>query len=319
MAPTGERDLSVIVVNWNTRERLRDCLASVEKHLSRLDHEVIVVDNASSDGSPEMVEREFPRVRLARNDRNAGFGRANNQAMAIAEGRWFLLLNSDTILVDDSVETLFGQVQREPGLGIAHCRLNLPDGRVQHTAYRFPSLGLALVEDLGLYKLMPKATAGAMLLSGYWDYCEERDVDWVAGAFMLLPRTVFAETGGFDERLFMYGEDMEWCYRIRDRGWRVRYYPQTQITHFDHVSSDLRWGDERIAICLRRRYDIYRERQGKARAALLVALNSAGAALRVAYYSMRMLGGPRAQAYSEMRAYSARALRELFALAVARR
>ncbi len=116
-APTGERDLSVIVVNWNTRERLRDCLASVEKHLSRLDHEVIVVDNASSDGSPEMVEREFPRVRLVRNDRNAGFGRANNQAMAIAEGRWFLLLNSDTILVDDSVETLFGRGPARAGPG----------------------------------------------------------------------------------------------------------------------------------------------------------------------------------------------------------
>jgi GT2 family glycosyltransferase len=190
---------------------------------------------------------------------------------------------------------------------------------LQHTAYRFPSLGLALVEDLGLYKLMPKAKAGPLLLSGYWHYAEERDVDWVAGAFMLLPRGVYAETGGFDERLFMYGEDMEWCYRIREQGWRIRYYPGASITHYDHASADLRWGDERIAICLRRRYDIYRERRGKARASLLVALNLAGAALRVAYYSVRALGGPRARAYAEMRAYSATALRELTALAVARR
>jgi asparagine synthase (glutamine-hydrolysing) len=318
-APTVDRDLSVIVVNWNTRERLRDCLASIERHLPRVDHEVIVVDNASSDGSPEMVEGEFPGVRLIRNDRNVGFGRANNQAMASAAGRWLLLLNSDTVLVDDSVDGLFERVQREPDLGIAHCRLNFPDGRLQHTAYRFPSLGLALVEDLGLYKLMPKAKAGPLLLSGYWHYAEERDVDWVAGAFMLLPRGVYAETGGFDERLFMYGEDMEWCYRIREQGWRIRYYPGASITHYDHASADLRWGDERIAICLRRRYDIYRERRGKARASLLVALNLAGAALRVAYYSVRALGGPRARAYAEMRAYSATALRELTALAVARR
>jgi asparagine synthase (glutamine-hydrolysing) len=318
-APTVDRDLSVIVVNWNTRERLRDCLASVRKHLSRLDHEVIVVDNASSDGSPEMVESEFPEVRLVRNDRNVGFGRGNNQAMAIAGGRWLLLLNSDTMLVDDSVDVLFERVQREPDLGIAQCRLNFPDGRVQHTAYRFPSLGLALVEDLGFYKLMPKARVGPMLLSGYWHYAEERDVDWVAGAFMLLPREVYAETGGFDERLFMYGEDMEWCHRIRDLGWRIRYYPQAQVTHIDHASADLRWGDERIAICLRRRYDIYRERSGRPRASLLMALNLAGAALRLYYYSVRALGGPRAQAYSEMRTYTAKTLRELFALAVGRR
>ena len=312
--PDAERDLSVIVVNWNTRELLRDCLASLQEHLAGVDHEVIVVDNASSDGSPEVVEEHFPDVRLIRNQQNVGFGRANNQAMEVAAGRWFLLLNSDTVLLDKSVEALFDRVRKEPEIGVAQCRLVLPDGRTQHTAYRFPSLRLALTEGLGLYKLMPKAAVGPMLLSGYWDYADERDVDWVAGAFMLVPRAVFEQTGGFDERLFMYGEDLEWCHRIRDSGWRIRYYPEASVKHFDHSSSEIRWGDERVVRSLRSQRDIYRERHGRARTALYLGLVVTGAALRTGYYSLRRITGPRAEAYAEMHRHAAFALRALLAL-----
>ena len=302
-------DLSVIVVNWNTRERLRECLASIEAHLCGVPHEVLVVDNDSSDGSPEMVEESFPGVRLIRNAENVGFGRANNQAMRVARGRWFMLLNSDAVLVDDSVAALFEQVQEDDGIGVAHCRLEFPDGRLQHSAYPFPTLATAAVENLGFYKLMPEKRAGSMLLSGYWDYAEERDVDWVAGAFMLMPRDVFERTGGFDERLFMYGEDLEWCYRIRDAGWRIRYYPQARVKHYDHASSEIRWGDERVALCLQRQRDIYRERNGRLKTSAFMGIGVLGAALRTAYYSVRALGGKRAEAYGEMRRHTALALR----------
>ena len=310
-AAAAERDLSVIIVNWNTVGRLRDCLASLQQHLVGVDHEVIVIDNASSDGSADMVAEQFPAVRLVRNDENVGFGRANNQAMRMARGRWFLLLNSDTVLVDDSVARLIATVRDEPGLGVAQCKLVFDDERLQHSVYRFPSLRLALFEDLGLYKLVSRKRAGEALLSGYWDYGRERDVDWVAGAFMLIPRTVFDLIGGFDERLFMYGEDLEWCYRIRDAGWRVRYYPDASIKHFDHVSSEQRWGDERIDICLRRQRDIYRERTGPARSAALSALRIAGAALRTAYYSARVAVGPRSDSYRDHQRYAAHSLRAL--------
>jgi GT2 family glycosyltransferase len=319
-AMADERDLSVIIVNWNTQDLLRDCLASLDEHLGGLDHEVIVVDNASSDGSADMVASEFPSTRLIRNDENVGFGRANNQAMRAARGSWFLLLNSDTMLLDRSVSALVERVREQPGLGLAHCRLVFPDGRTQHTVYRFPSIRLALLEDLGLYKLMPKRAAGPELLSGYWTYDEERDVDWVAGAFMLLPREVFDATGGFDERLFMYGEDLDWCYRIRDLGWRIRFYPDATVMHRDHSSAEIKWGDERITLCLVTQRDVYRRRHSVGRAAALMSLRAFGAALRTVYYTFRTrLGGPRAEAYEDMRAYTARALRALLPLMLPRR
>jgi asparagine synthase (glutamine-hydrolysing) len=320
--PAPERDLSVIVVNWNTRERLRECLASVREHLSSVDHEVIVVDNASGDGSPEMVAEVFPDVRLIRNQENVGFGRANNQAMLQAGGRWLLLLNSDTEVLDGSVASLFRRLQHdENGIGVAHCKLVLPDGRLQHSVYRFPSLRVAFVESLGLYKLLPEQTAGSVLLAGYWDQAEERDVDWVSGAFMLMPRVVFEQTGGFDERFFMYGEDLEWCYRIRDRGWRIRYYPEAAVRHSDHASSEIRWGDERVFRSLKSQRDIYRERHGRVRTAAFMALGVAGALLRTGYYSLRrrLAGGARAQAYAEMQRYTALSLRILLSLILGRR
>jgi len=311
-------DLSIIIVNWNTRELVQACLSSISGNLASVPHEVIVVDNASRDGSPEMIATEFPHVRLVANAENVGFAVANNQAMKAARGRWFMLLNSDTELVDDSVARLLERVRDEPDIGVAHCQLRFRDGRLQHTAYRFPSIRLALFEDLGFYKLMPRRAPEA-LLGGYWHYAEERDVDWVAGAFMLLPREVFEQTGGFDERLFMYGEDMEWCYRIRDRGWRIRYYPAASIMHVDHASSEIRWGDERIALCLRRQRDIYIERNGRRRGTVLMLLRVVGASLRTAYYSLRVgLGGPRAGAYRDMQPYVRATFRALISLTLRR-
>jgi GT2 family glycosyltransferase len=313
-------ELSIVIVNWNTRERLRDCLASIAKHLSAVSHDVLVVDNDSSDGSADMVAEQFPDVRLIRNEENVGFGRANNQAMLEARGEWFLLLNSDMLLTDDSVATLFEKVRKEPGIGVAHCRLVFPDGRTQFTAYRFPSLGLTAFEALGLYKLVPRKRAGMMLLVGYWDYEEERPVDWVAGAFMLVPREVFEQTGGFDESLFMYGEDMEWCYRIRDRGWQIRYYPDASVVHFDHTSADIRWGQERVALCLQRQRDIYSLRAGRLRGTLLTAIQLVGTLLRAAYYTVRSrLGSEKAAAYEADRQYAVYSAKALFAIATGRR
>lgn len=307
--------LSIVIVSWNTRAILKKCLDSIFEHLANVSFEVIVVDNASTDDSAGMVASLFPSIHLIRNEQNAGFGQANNQGMHAAGGDWYLLLNSDTFLVDGSIAQLVNRVSLASDIGIAQCQLRMEDGRLQHSAYRFPSVPLALIEGLGFYKALSKRQAGRLLLSGYWDYAEERDVDWVTGAFMLLPAQVFRETGGFDERLFMYGEDMEWCYRIQDRGWRIRYFPQARIIHMRHASADLKYGEARIALCLRRRQEIFGARYGSSRAAALLASEIVGAVLRVAYYSARVwAGGPRAGAYIGWQRHSRIILRGLVTL-----
>jgi asparagine synthase (glutamine-hydrolysing) len=315
-----EPDLSVIIVNWNTREILKNCLTSVETYLKAVSHETLVVDNASSDGSAEMVAKEFPQVRLIRNTENVGFGRANNQAMRAAAGRFFLLLNSDTVLIDDSVARLVTRVRADREVGVAHCRHLMSDRRLQHTTYRFPSIKLALLEDFGLYKVLPVQKRGETLLGGYWDQDRERDVDWVAGSFMLLPRRVFEETAGFSEAYFMYGEDMEWCYRIRDRGWRIRYYPEASVVHLDHSSSDIRWGGRPIATCLERQVDVYAGRHGRLAGALYNLVKIGGTLVRIAYFSVRNVsGGAQRDYYRQMRQYYIVCLRALAALAVGTR
>jgi asparagine synthase (glutamine-hydrolysing) len=319
--PTLESpDLSVIVVNWNTQGLLRDCLSSVATALRSVSHEVILVDNASSDGSPEMVEREFVGVRLIRNTENVGFARANNQAMRVAQGRWFLLLNSDTRIEDDSVARLFERVHDEEGLGVAHCRLLLGNGRLQYSTYRFPSIRLAALEGFGLHKLLPRRWRAPLLLSGYWEEDQERDVDWVSGAFMLMPRAVFQQTGGFSEAFFMYGEDLEWCYRIRDAGWRIRHFPQASIVHLDHSSSAIRWGERRVAICLQRQLEIYGARHGRARQTLLHLVSGAAAAFRIAYFGTRrfVTTGERRAYDTEMMRYYIVSLRTFVKLARSR-
>src|ERR1044071_7080013 len=230
--------LSIIIVNWNTRDITRDCLRSIGEHVGGMAYEVIVVDNASSDGSAEMIRAEFPDVRLIANDDNLGFGRANNQAMRVARGDFFFLLNSDTVIFDDAVQRLVKFIADDLQIGIAGCKLLFEDRTLQGSCSRFPSIRCALLEDLMLYKLLPRRLQGEWLLGGYWPHDHARDVDAVWGAAMQVRREVFEQTGGFDERIFMYGEDLEWCRRVRDYGWGIAFTPEASIVHLNHKSSE---------------------------------------------------------------------------------
>jgi GT2 family glycosyltransferase len=312
--------LSIIIVNWNTSGITRNCLASIRRYAAALDCETIVVDNASADDSVARIRAEFPEVRLIENTANLGFGRANNQAMRTARGRFFLLLNSDTLLIDGSLDRWLSLLDREPAIGISGCKLLFEDLRLLSSCSRFPSLRFAALEELMLYKLLPRRVRGELLLGGYWDHDRERDVDCVWGAAMMVRREVFAETGGFDERYFMYGEDLEWCMRVRDRGWRVTFTPETRIVHLDHRSSEKLYGDTRIDLCMQRYYEIYRERRGSAVMATLFGVKTLGAALRVAYFGLgaRMRSGE-AQRYAASQAgFYRRCLRYHIGAATAR-
>ncbi|MDA8067653.1 MAG: asparagine synthase (glutamine-hydrolyzing) [Actinomycetota bacterium] len=283
-------ELSVVIVSWNTRDLTRAALQSLQTHLGSLPHEVIVVDNNSSDGSQAMILEEFPQVRLMANDENLGFGRANNQGMAVARGRYFLLLNSDAALIDDGVVRLVDRLRRQPTVGVAHCKLLSVDGTMQHTTYRFPTVRLAILDNLAVSRLLG-ARRRENLLGGYWNQSSERDVDAVAGAFMLLRREVYEQTGGFNERIFMYGEDIEWCARINDRAWKVRLYPEVSVLHHDHSSSEKLLGDScRITLSLAGQVSLVRKRQGAVSSVAFMLVLLVATTLRLAYYSLRQMG-----------------------------
>jgi GT2 family glycosyltransferase len=282
--------LSVIVVNWNTQDVLRGCLKSVRDHLSEPASETIVIDNGSQDGSAEMVLADFPHVRLIRNAENLGFGPANNQGMAVASGEFFLLLNSDARLVDDTPLRLLELMKKRPQVGVVGPRLVFEGGRLQHSANRFPTLARLAFEELGFYRLLPRERSAHMLLGGYWNHAGEREADWLTGACLLVRRRVWEETGGFDPSMFLYGEEVEWCHRIRERGWVVLYAPVGEVVHLGHVTTRLFLGDAvRIDRCLLAADQLVARREGTAAGVLAGCIRCAGALIKLLAFSLRRL------------------------------
>ncbi len=229
-------DLSVIIVSWNVRDLLRRCLHSVFGARG-LTLEVTVVDNASTDGSVEMVRNEFPHVHCIDNPDNRGFPAANNQGIAIAQGRYVLLLNSDTETVGDALATMVVFADTHPQVGVVGPQLLNDDGSVQSSRRRFPTLATAFFESTWLQPCAPRR-----LLERYYvlDQPDDvtLDVDWVKGAALMARREAIEQVGLMDDGYFMYSEELDWCRRFREAGWRVVYLPTAQIVHYEGKSSE---------------------------------------------------------------------------------
>lgn len=230
-------DLSIIIVSWNVCDLLRRCLQSVDREQRAVGSEVIVIDNASSDGSAEMVAREFPQVRLIANAENRGFPGANNQGIAVSAGRYVMLLNPDTEVLGDALKMIVAYLDAQPQVGALGPQLLNPDGSVQSSRRRFPTFWTALFESTWL---RPWAPAG--LLERYY-VLDRRDdetseVDWVTGACLVVRREALEQVGGLDEGFFMYSEELDWCKRIKAAGWKVVYFPEAQVIHYGGKSSE---------------------------------------------------------------------------------
>jgi GT2 family glycosyltransferase len=230
-------DVSIVIVSWNTREITRDCLRSIYAAGEKVGFEVILIDNHSGDGSAEMVAENFPDVILLRNEENRGFAAANNQGIALARGRYVLLLNSDTVVVDGAIAKAVAFADAHPKAGMIGCQTRCSNGNLQYNCYLFPSL---LNLALSLTKLQVlfwyKPFFGRYRL-GWWDYGSVREVDGIAGCFMLARKAAIDQVGPMAEEYFMYSEDTDWCWRFHRAGWKVLYTPEPVIIHLGGCSS----------------------------------------------------------------------------------
>lgn len=230
--------LSVIIVAWNIRELLIPCLDALYAQAGDVSFEVLVVDNASADGTVEAVRRRFPDVVIIENPANVGFPKANNQALRLARGRYVLFLNPDTEVGPGTIEACVAELERDPDIGMVGCRLDLPDGSIQYDCARNPYLLRHLAAELlWLHMLLPRNRFFAHHVIGEWDHLDTCDVEAICGAFMMVRRSVAEAVGGLPDELFMYHEDAAFCLRVRRTGWRIRYLADVWTKHYFQKST----------------------------------------------------------------------------------
>jgi N-acetylglucosaminyl-diphospho-decaprenol L-rhamnosyltransferase len=235
---TSSVQLSIIIVSWNVRTLLHRAIQSIQQMgKADPDLEIIVVDNGSKDGTPEMIQANFPRVRLIANDYNAGFTRGNNQGIRVACGEFILLLNPDTEIKKGALQQMVAYLKGHPDVGLVGPQLLNPDRTIQSSRRRFPTIPILFLESTWLQPL-----ASGQALAQY--YAEERSddevqsVDWVTGAAMMTRQSVIESVGVLDESFFMYSEELDWCRRIKEAGWDIVYLPEAKIIHYEGKSSE---------------------------------------------------------------------------------
>jgi GT2 family glycosyltransferase len=265
-------DLSISIINWNTRDLLASCLESVEQNHNGLNVEVIVVDNASTDGSQEMVQKQFPNVLLVQNQENLGFARANNLAIEQSRGRYIMLLNSDTLLQPGSLHVMVSFMDSHPEVGIVGAELLNIDGSLQPSWSRFPTI---LSEVLGVNFRSRKRYVSHNSTLAY-------QVDWVGGACLLIRHTAMNQVGLLDERYFMYSEELDWCYRAKQLGWLICYLPGAKVVHIGGQSSRLASQQMKVEL-YRSKLLFFCKHQGRQRAFMLTLF------LHVLFYTRGIL------------------------------
>ena len=234
-------DVSIVIVNWNTVNLLRDCIESIIEQTPEGTYEVIVVDNGSTDGSVEMIKRCFPEVVLIENTANVGFVKGNNQGFARCRGRYVLLLNSDTVILDGAIQKTVQYAETNSQIGVVGCRLQYEDGSFQNSCFRFPGIPGSILNAIGLSQTFPSLN---------WDRYGNADHSWetpvpvdcVMGSFLMVERELLEKIGYLDEAFFMYAEETDLCYRVRQQGKKVMYYPGASIIHY-YGGSQKTWED----------------------------------------------------------------------------
>lgn len=279
MSAQAAAEVAIAVVSWNTSELLRSCLESMRGDAEAGRAEVWVVDNASSDGSADLVEREFPWVRLIRSEQNLGFGRAVNLVAEATTAAWIAPSNADIELAPDALERLLDAGTQDPAAGVLAPRLIGPDGQTQHSVHAFPGLLLSIAVGSGIWRATPGLDQ-RLAIAGRWDPEVPRPVDWAHGAFLLVRREAFDRGGGFDPGQWMYAEDIDLAWRLRRAGWITRYEPQARVGHELSAATRKAFGGERLRRHTRATFAWLVRRRGIAYAWAYAAVNLVACGLR---------------------------------------
>ena len=241
-------DLSLIIVSHEHADYLPTSLGAISAAAPDLDYEVIVVDNRSSDGSPDVAARTRPDATVLVNERRRGFSANCNAGLARSTGRKVLLLNPDTEAAPGSITTMVRFLDENPDIGVLGPQLRFPDGSIQPSCRRFPTIGSAIARRTPLRRALDQSTLNTRHLMLDVDHNQTRDVDWMLGACLMARREAIDDVGPLDERFYLYVEDIDWCLRMHQRGWRVVYHPAAQVTHHHLAVTDHRWLTWRTAV-----------------------------------------------------------------------
>ena len=271
--------VTIAIVSWNTRALLERCLESLAPEVERGRAEVWVVDNASTDGSPELVRERFGWVRLVASDQNLGFGTAINLVAGQTSSEWIATANADVALRPGALDVLLDTGARDPGAGAVAPRLVLPTGETQHSVFAFPTIVYSFLLAVGAFRFS-RTIGDRRAFPNHWNTERARRVPWAIAAFLLVRRTAWDEVGGFDERQWMYAEDLDLGWRLHRAGWATRYEPRAVVDHESAASTTQLFGPELAPHWQRATYGSIARRRGNAYARAVALMNLAGAILR---------------------------------------
>jgi hypothetical protein len=285
--------IDVGVVTYNTRDLTVAALHRLVNASDGCRLRLLVRDNASSDGTADAVAAHFPEAEVDAGAENLGFAAGVNTLLARSTAPWFLALNSDAWPEPGAVRRLVSAAEAFPFAAAVAPRLERPDGTLEHSTYPFPSLEVAAVTAVGLYRRIGRRRAETLALVGSWMHDRPRSVDWAVGAALLFRREALEDIGGFDEQFFMYVEDLEWAWRAHHHGWEIRFEPTAVVRHVGNASGAAAYGRRRTSTYLQNTYRFYRRHHGPVSTAAFRALNLAGCAR---LYVQRRLQHDRAEA-----------------------
>ena len=269
--------VDVGVVTWNTAELTVRALRRLLDSDQGAELRLLVRDNASSDGTADAIAAEVPEAQVDRGTENLGFAAGMNSLLARSSAPWFLALNSDAWPEPQAIGGLVDAARRHPRAAAVAPRLERPNGMLEHSTHPFPSLAVAAVMAVGGDGWLPRRAADRLLLEPAWDHRRAREVDWAVGAALLMRREAIAQIGGFDERFFMYVEDLAWCYKANKHGWSIQFDPSAVVVHVGNASGKAGFGDRRTRTYLESTMRWYAQEHGPLRARAYGLVNAVGA------------------------------------------